>query len=172
VAPSGPVQPIIDGEITSYFEWMGAGLYRADDRSGSMHGKKFLVKEVYYGGDGSNLFLRVDFHQGSEQAVSEMEARLSITGGNGRNSSLTIKLDHGRASVTEVDLADPGEKNAIEFAFSQILEARLSLAALGVRDDSPVHFQFSLWQGGLPMDAIPQQGWLEMPTAAPAEWPV
>ena len=39
---------MIDGEVTSYFEWMGAGVYRVDERSGSMHGKKFLVKEVLF----------------------------------------------------------------------------------------------------------------------------
>jgi alpha-amylase/alpha-mannosidase (GH57 family) len=174
VPPSGPIKPSIDGEVTSYFEWLGAGLYRADDRSGSMHGKKFLVREVYYGADGSNLYLRVDFHQGSEQAISEMEARLSIAAGNGAGSSLTVKLDHGHARVTEIKLAAATEATAAatEFAFGQILEARLSLAALGVRDGAPVRFQFSLWQGGLPMDAVPQQGWIEMPTTEPAEWPV
>ena len=34
VPPSGPISPRIDGEVSSYFEWMGAGLYRVDDRSG------------------------------------------------------------------------------------------------------------------------------------------
>jgi alpha-amylase/alpha-mannosidase (GH57 family) len=175
VLPSGPIKPFIDGEITSYFEWLGAGLYRVDDRSGSMHGKKFLVREVYYGADGANLYLRVDFHQGAEQAVSEMEARLSIAAGNGAGSSLTVKLDHGHAHVTELKLAAATAEAtgpAAEFAFGQILEARLSLAALGVRDGIPVRFQFSLWQGGLPMDAVPQQGWIEMPTTEPVEWPV
>jgi len=175
VLPSGPIKPFIDGEVTSYFEWLGAGLYRVDDRSGSMHGKKFLVREVYYGADGANLYLRVDFHQGAEQAVSEMEARLSIAAGNGAGSSLTVKLDHGHAHVTELKLAAATAEAtapAAEFAFGQILEARLSLAALGVRDGIPVRFQFSLWQGGLPMDAVPQQGWIEMPTTEPVEWPV
>ena len=55
---------MIDGEVTSYFEWIGAGAYRVDERSGSMHGKKFLVKEVLFGSDGANFFLRVDFHPG------------------------------------------------------------------------------------------------------------
>jgi len=53
----------------------------------------------------------------------------------------------------------------------QILEARLSLAALGVSGETPVRFQFSLWLGGLPLDAIPQQGWIRIPTIEPAEWP-
>jgi alpha-amylase/alpha-mannosidase (GH57 family) len=170
--PSGPIKPFIDGEVTSFFEWLGAGLYRADDRSGSMHGKKFLVREVHYGADDSNLYLRVDFHQGSEQAISEMEARLSISADGGHCSSLTVQFNHGRAKVTEIKLAEPTEATAAEFAFGQILEARLSLAALGVHDGAPVRFQFSLWQGGLPMDAVPQQGWIEMPTTEPAEWAV
>jgi len=32
----GPIHAVIDGEVTSYFEWLGAGLYRVDERSGSM----------------------------------------------------------------------------------------------------------------------------------------
>ena len=77
VAPSGPITPVIDGEVTSYFEWIGAGIYRVDERSGSMHGKRFLVKEVHFGSDGANFYLRVDFHPGCERELSRMEARLT-----------------------------------------------------------------------------------------------
>jgi hypothetical protein len=27
-----------------------------------------------------------------------------------------------------------------------------------------------MWQGGLPMDAIPPQGWIEMPLADGGDW--
>jgi hypothetical protein len=175
VPPSGPIEPVIDGEVTSYFEWLGAGLYRVDERSGSMHGKKFLVREVYYGSDGQNLYLRVDFHRGSEQTISEMEARLNIAADDPAQSScVTVRFDYGRANVTELKLAvapAPG-RQAVEFAFKNVLEARLSLAALGVQAGAPVRFQFSLWQGGLPMDAVPQQGWIEMPGVDRADWVV
>jgi hypothetical protein len=57
----------------------------------------------------------------------------------------------------------------IECAFSGVLEARLSLAALGVAPGRGLQFQLSLWLGGLPMDAAPQQGWLTMRTTDPAE---
>jgi hypothetical protein len=60
----------------------------------------------------------------------------------------------------------------VEFAFKSVLEARISLATLGGGGHGPVKFQFSLWQGGLPMDAVPQQGWIEMPLADPADWAV
>lgn len=171
--PTGEVKPVIDGDVTSYFEWLGAGMYRVDERSGSMHGKKFLVREVHYGSDGANLYVRVDFHPGSEHLISEMEARLRIAAGEPLQSSeVTIRFDHGHANVTHMNLAGGAEPGCVEFAFKNILEGRLSLKALGVWGGAPVRFQFSLWQGGLPMDAIPQQGWIEMPTDEPVDWAV
>jgi alpha-amylase/alpha-mannosidase (GH57 family) len=175
VHPSAVIRPVIDGEVTSYFEWLGAGMYRVDERSGSMHGKTFLVREIYYGSDGENLYLRVDFHCGSEHAIAGMEARLTISAGEPPQSSqATVRFDYGRANITEMKLAAEAEgaAAAAEFAFQNILEARFSLAALGVRDGVPIRFQFSLWQGGLPMDAVPQQGWIEMPMGEPVEWAV
>ena len=46
-------------------------------------------------------------------------------------------------------------------AFQQILEASVPI---GAPAGQPVRFQFSLWKDRLPMDAIPQQGWLEAPS--------
>jgi hypothetical protein len=54
-------------------------------------------------------------------------------------------------------------------AFARILEVRVPLAAMGVHNGDPVRFQCSLWQGGLPVDAVPQQGWLELKTTDPSK---
>jgi hypothetical protein len=88
---------------------------------------------------------------------------------------VTVRFDYGRANVTELKLVaapEAAEPAAVECAFKNVLEARLSLAALGARAGAPVRFQFSLWQGGLPMDAVPQQGWIEMPGGDQADWAV
>jgi alpha-amylase/alpha-mannosidase (GH57 family) len=160
VSPTGAIHPIIDGEVTSYFEWMGAGMYRADDRTGSMHGKKFLVSEVLFGSDGQNLFVRVDFRAGTEPELSGMEARITLQSlDDAPPQSVTIRLANGAATSD-----DP-----VECAFLRILEVRLPLAAAGVVMGNGVRFQLSLWQGGLPVDAVPQQGWLEMSTTCPVE---
>ena len=58
--PSNPLRVTIDGEITSPFEWMGAGRYRPDPRSGAMHGGSPLAREVHFGTDGPSLFVRLD----------------------------------------------------------------------------------------------------------------
>jgi hypothetical protein len=56
-----------------------------------------------------------------------------------------------------------------ECALGHVLEARFALAALGVPSGGGVRFQLSVWQAGLPVDAVPQQGWLEMRTTDPDE---
>ena len=140
-----------------------------------MHGKKFLVREVYYGSGRLQPLSASGFS-------SRVGAGPIGDGGapehlGGRTSQLQRDrhFDYGHANVTETEAgrrADAATPRSLEFAFGRILEARLSLAALGARDGTPVRFQFSLWQGGLPMDAVPQQGWIEMPTTEPADWQV
>jgi alpha-amylase/alpha-mannosidase (GH57 family) len=173
IAATGPIRPVIDGMVTSYFEWMGAGMYTVDGRSGSMHGKKFLIREVQYGSDGVNLYLRVDFHPGYEAELSGMEARLTAESPDGAQASyVSLLFSGGAASVKEQQLARPSTAPAmqpIECAFSRVLEVRLLLAALGIPEGGGVRFQFSLWQGGLPMDAVPQQGYIRMATTNPKE---
>jgi alpha-amylase/alpha-mannosidase (GH57 family) len=175
VPPTGPIRALIDGEVSSYFEWLGAGTYRIDARSGAMHGKRYLIREIHYGSDGLNLYLRVDFEASAEQAWSGLEARLSIRAAADQSlaSSIVIRFEDRGVTLVQLQVARPGPAGpAAEFAFHQVLEARLSLAALGVRQGQSLRLQISLWKEGLPLDAVPQQGWLEVSTAEPTDWPL
>ena len=44
--PTGPVKATVDGQVTSYFEWLGSGVYRVNQRTGAMHGQRFFVHEL------------------------------------------------------------------------------------------------------------------------------
>ena len=170
IAPSGSIRPVIDGDVSSYFEWMGAGIYHVDDRGGSMHGKKFLVQEAYFGADGDNFYLRVDVNPGYAQEIGGMEARFTGQSLDGAHTSqITIAFTHGAARPAEVKLAAPAE-GAVECAFTRVLELRISLAAMGITAGQGLRFQSSLWEGGLPVDAIPHQGWLELKSTDPAQF--
>jgi alpha-amylase/alpha-mannosidase (GH57 family) len=63
-SPSHPIHPVIDGEVTSYFEWAGAGRFQPDNRSGSMHSDEPRIRDIYYGADNDHLYLRLDFDPG------------------------------------------------------------------------------------------------------------
>jgi hypothetical protein len=155
--PVGIVQPTIDGEVTSFFEWLGAGIYRVDGRSGAMHGRTPLIRELYYASDGASLYLRLDFEAGVAASLPGMEVRINLD-----SASVRIHVEEGRAIVSEPEKA--------EAALRTVLETRLSLAAFGVEPGRPVRLQISLWRDGLPMDALPAQGSLECSTAEPTDW--
>ncbi|MFB3812759.1 MAG: hypothetical protein ACE14L_01505 [Terriglobales bacterium] len=55
------IHPRIDLPFERYFDWIGAAMYTADRRAGSMHGKQFLLDSVRAGIDEQNLYGRVDF---------------------------------------------------------------------------------------------------------------
>jgi len=161
IEPSGPIRPVIDGEVTSYFEWIGAGSYRVDERSGSMHGKKVLVKEVFFGSDGKHLFLRLDFHPGHERELACAEVRLVVQPADGgAESNLVIVLNP----------SGPKAPEDVQCAFGRVLEARMPLWKVKIPEGAGLRLQFSLWQDGLPLEAIPQQGWLRMPTTTPQDY--
>ena len=148
-------------------------MYRVDERSGSMHGKKFLVQEVHFGSDGANFYLRVDFHSGLRAGTGRhgSAADRAIAGWH----AAQLRRHHlraGSAGPTETRLAAPVEAQTgkpVESALGRVLEVRVALKAMGIPAGNGLRFQCSLWHSGLPIDAVPQQGWLEMPTTNPAE---
>jgi alpha-amylase/alpha-mannosidase (GH57 family) len=58
--PTHALNVTLDGEVTSAFEWMGAGRYRPDLRSGAMDSGGPAVSEIFYGCDDAHLWVRVD----------------------------------------------------------------------------------------------------------------
>lgn len=146
--PVTALKATIDGDVSSYFEWMGAGVYRVDRRSGSMHGQRFLVKEIYFGAGDGYLYLRVDFLP--PEKLQDTDVHLLI---NDRE----IRFTMGKPD----SCSDP----AVKQAYDRILEVAVPITPA----ETSLRVQVSIWQDGLPMDALPHEGWLEIETA-PSEW--
>lgn len=107
------IHPVIDGEVSSFFEWTGAGRYHPDNRSGAMHSDEPRIRDIYYGADNENFYLRFDADEGFHFRSIELES-------NGRNISL---LDN----------------SAIQIARKHILEIRIPLPVLGSSTDKELH---------------------------------
>ncbi|MEO7650936.1 MAG: glycoside hydrolase family 57 protein [Bryobacteraceae bacterium] len=157
--PTGFLHPHIDGSISSYFEWLGAGVYRLDDRSGAMHGRRSPVHELHYGTDGKSLFVRLDFHEQTSEALANLEIRLNVRTDSGETAG-TVGRFQGERDIGFVASAEC--KDCVS-AFRNILEIGVPLPSSGA-------FQLSLWIDGLPLSALPRHGWLEIGTAPLAEW--
>ncbi len=135
--PTSWIRPTLDGEVTSYFEWMGAGRFHVDGRSGAMHGDRFPLQGLWYGASETAFSFRLDFDSGAE--LGGLELRL-------RTPNHDVIVPHVRGHV---------------------IEASIALSELGVEQDAHLKFQLSIWQNGLPMASLPNEGWLEFSTAEP-----
>jgi hypothetical protein len=170
------IHPLVDGKTVRYFEWMGAAHYTADRSSGSMHGKVFLLDSIYAGIDESNVYGRVDFAekpQGSFEIVVNLESWAE--GANRARRALRLNVEIADSRIIQMRLADGLEildVQQIRVAMGGPFEFRLPLGILyavppkpGTGDSisaSKLRLRFSIWKNGLPLDALPVEGWMEL----------
>ena len=155
--PTGRVQARIDGTLSSYFEWIGAGVYRVDQRSGSMHGKRFVIRELHYGYDEENLYLRVDFREDVADLIQSLDCRFCFRPNGVGEKAIILHLEQGRLTVSESPFP-------VKCAYGSILELQVPLTQIQKNREVPLRFNASFWHKSLPVDALPQQGWLEVNT--------
>jgi alpha-amylase/alpha-mannosidase (GH57 family) len=166
VAPSAQIHPKIDGRVTSYFEWMGAGLCQPDYHTGSMHGAAQLVEALYYGYCESSVYLRVDLGEAFLHDHPDFEIRVNVDG----ESRCRLHAAIGALGVKAVEfwkgeeslLVPLGTGDQVQVAFRQIFEVRLDYSILDVMPHERISLQVSVWMNDLPLQVLPQEGWLTL----------
>jgi len=162
--PTGMIEALIDGQETNYFEWLGAGIYLPDTTYGSMHGVGNCIDALYYGYGREALFLRLDFPSRFRNEHPECQIRIGIDGDS--NARLHVSIRENK--VANLELWKSGERldvprvtgNSLQASCSQIFETRLDYSILGINARSQIQLQISLWADDLPLQVMPQEGWL------------
>lgn len=160
----------MDGEVSSYFEWLGAGVYRPDARQGAMHGRSALLQELRYGSDGSRLFVRADMRQSSPGGLAGLELRLTV---RASNAETEFRFALTREGAHLSSMSGRGARHAlprVSCAYLRIFECAVDLEGIEASPSAPLQIQVSLWREGLPLEAAPPHGWIEFVPGEPAEW--
>ena len=182
------IHPRVAGDMVRYFEWMGAAVYTSDRRSGSMHGKQFLLDSVYAGIDATNVYGRLDFTGGVPEIDFELVVNLESWATAAQRARRVLRFD-GEVrdrkvrtwNVTVPDDETPlassdSPAEDVKVALLRNFEFRLPLAWLMATPVSSINraanaanpvatrlrLRFSLWHNGLPVDALPVEGWIEL----------
>ena len=166
VPPTARIEPRVDGEVSNYFEWLGAGVYTPDYRSGSMHGRTQYIEALYYGYSDRALYLRLDLSPTFLQLHLEFEVRVNVDG----TSRVRLQAHIGPAGLGLVQLWKQDEQllvplatgDQLQAAFGRIFELRVDYALLGLHPNEKVNLQVSLWADELPLQVLPQEGWLAL----------
>jgi alpha-amylase/alpha-mannosidase (GH57 family) len=172
------IHPVVDGKDIGYFDWVGAAIHVADRHSAAMHGKVFLLDTGYAGIDDENLYCRLDFMDAPQEWVSG-DTRLLITiepvldGAVEPAYRLEAALADARVSSWTLTRSVNGQHTiagtAIVVCLDTIFESQIPLVVLGATRGSVLRVRFTLWRDGLPLDALPQEGSIELRVASESE---
>jgi len=147
--PSGLIQPVIDGSISSPSEWSQAGRLRVS-QSGAMHSRRSIIRDLYYGSSGESLYLRVDF---IEELVTDAPVEFRFNLRNPAGERFPVNVVAGRGPVA---IEAPGlPQGAVEAALGEAFEIRLSMSALHIRAGDPVYVRLSILREGLTIACLP-----------------
>ena len=166
VAPTSLIHPQVDGIVTTYFEWLGAGVYLPDYRSGSLHGAAQFVDALYYGHSEKTVYLRLDLKDGFIAAHPKFEVRINLNGESRARLHASVS-GSGVESVEfwlgEQPVEYPGTAAShVQVAFARVFELALDHAFAGLDPNKQALLQLSLWVEGLPVQNIPAHGWLAL----------
>lgn len=152
VPPREAVEARIDGEVTGFFEWLGAGRIDVLAYGGAMNIANPLVKTLYFGFDERSLFLRVD---------TKKYARTYFETG----FALRLRLhrecgDKAAPQESEIVISGPsveavGLPPGAEAAAGRVIELKVPLATLGAGAGDVLRLQLHWSFAGSPFQSIP-----------------
>ena len=168
--PMGFIQPSMDGEVSSYFEWVGAGELELGAVIGSMHRvtqtRQAVVTGLRFGFDSTRLYLRVDFSRRAQDLLADKGAvelrfltpadvRVLVEGDPG---TLRAALERRSATADWTRVPGPGA----EVAAGQILELSVPWANLGAAGSSTLSCFLTVRQDGVELERHPEHPPLEI----------
>jgi alpha-amylase/alpha-mannosidase (GH57 family) len=163
IAPTGWLNINVDGRDSSYFEWLGAGLYSPERRGGSMHGRVFYLHELRYGFEEGRFCVRIDPFLEALGELEDPEFRITIGGAEDVTLVVNLVRGHVQGFAVEKDrvcLLNP--KAIAEAAFERVLEAAIHKDQINLAGKNKLRLGVALWHGGLPVDVLPAEGFLEV----------
>lgn len=172
------IHPPVDGRNVGYFEWLGAASHVADRHSSAMHGKLFVLDTGYAGIDEESLYCRVDFIEPpAEWATGEARLVVAIETVMPESSSpvqaVRLEADIAEGKLrgwTLTEGAQPlGQDHLTRVGFASIFECQIPLKLLKAGPGATLRVRFSAWRDGLPLDALPQEGAINVVVAAESE---
>jgi alpha-amylase/alpha-mannosidase (GH57 family) len=163
IPPEAFLDVRINGRESSYFEWLGAGIYTTSRQGGAMHGRLYVLREFLYGFSKDKLFLRVDPYSESIENMREFQLRVTLW--DSRETRLTLRIENRKLSgvVVERDgvcLLRTAE--TVEAAYDTILEVSLVKTLFDLTSRRELLVSVALWSGGLPVDVLPLEGMLSV----------
>jgi len=136
VEPKAFLKPVIDGQVTNYFEWLSAGRLERTYFGSAMH-KEIqggLIESISYGFSKESLFFRFDYLDELGAYGKPWSATLSFTQPKSVRVSVEVEGPRAKAVICEKEQGKEKwtEKGSVEAASDSVLELAIPFSSTGV----------------------------------------
>ena len=167
--PTGLIQPTIDGEITSYFEWIGAGCVESAAEVGAMHqvgARADAIALVSFGFDAANLYVRVE---GTRPMRDLLVGTWGLTFRFLKPAGIQVLLrrDGRLADVLMVRRTPKGDWDVVTCAeltsaIGRVAEVAIPFTCLSAQAHDPLAFFVTLSEGTVEREQHPRHQPIEL----------
>ncbi len=151
------INPSIDGEVTSYFEWLGSAMIDLNKTGGTMHKSNYILSHIYCGTNKKFLFVRMDFN-----------GKVECNGLEGKAFMLSVKkpcethfIINAKENFQTELVVKPENKTGkykVTAKLNDIIEIKIPMELLEIKSGSQIDFYLSITENDGELERWPSKG--------------
>jgi len=166
--PTAFIKPKLDGEISNYYEWYGAGIYDPESESIARRGKGFISK-ILYGFDKENLYFCLD--PGKAVDTSSLEGlnfHIHIIHKVEHKVSIDVPFSYD-VSTFSIFKSEDGVifqhiKDLESIAVDKVIEIAIPFSLLELREGEEMRMVVEAREGDRELERYPRHGYIVFST--------
>jgi alpha-amylase/alpha-mannosidase (GH57 family) len=167
VTMRGFIDPKIDGQVTSYYEWYQGAHLDIRKTGGSMHKSESTLSTLYYGFNKDALFLRMDSALPFRDLSEDLQLSVDITRPWQYRVVIALKPPLHADLFRRDDSGWSNAEYAIEVAADDIFEMKIPFSALQAKEKDEISFSVSVMKNGAEMERCPFRGYVTLAVPTP-----
>lgn len=165
--PQAYLNPVIDGAVTNYFEWLSAGRIEREFFGTAMHKElkgSGLISGISYGFSKEKVFFRFDYHEDIKPFLQEWTFSISFLHPSPVKVNATIKGKESKCVVLKKDNNKWTESGISEICSEGVVELAIPFNAIGVNPGDDISLFFTIDAGERGIERWPVKGFLILQT--------
>jgi alpha-amylase/alpha-mannosidase (GH57 family) len=156
--PLSLLRPILDGRVTDFFEWRGAGTINPNPPLGAMWKAERLFTAIRFGFDLEHLYLRLDPDTSlkNQKAELRIECWLQTPAHSFRIEMTLFSPDHYVVSQRRDDGGWQPISRSERIACDEVVELALPFKELHVEEEQTIHMTLLVQGNGLELARYPR----------------
>jgi alpha-amylase/alpha-mannosidase (GH57 family) len=161
--PAYLIEPVLDGEITNYYEWLSAGFYDITRARGAMHQIETLLLELHYGFSLTELYVRLGVNAPLiNDEAGDFSFAVIVNSPTNRKAEIIFDREQNRYVFKLFELNEKQEwawlKNLESFGIRRIIELGIPFSELAAKPGQRIEFIVVVYKSGQELERWPRGG--------------